>query len=437
VPVAAEAIDTRTGRESLRFDIDGPLADLPAGRLLLRGGAGIEWNRLEAERSSGSVTAYHRSATSVSLGVTAPIASAREGAFAALGELEASADVTRFDLSTQRALWHATAALNWQFRQWLRMSGDVSRTRNPPDVELLSAPVVAYPNVRLFDPARGETVDVTSISGGNPALRAEIVDRLHLSVSAAPWPKYNLQLQADYNSTRSRDNVGSLPPTSSVVMAAFPALFVRDPSGRLVAVDSRPINFARQDEKQVRYGASFTVPLYTAVAPGPGGIAVPPPGARPRIDFAFGHTVLLSNRLLIVAGLPAIDLLRQGASGLGASRPRHLIDGSVALTDRGTGVRLSGSWRSHSSLLAGTAFDPQRIRFGSLAIFDLRAFVELPRLFPGNDWAKGGRVTLAVRNIANSRQRVVDSFGTTPLSYQRAYRDAVGRTFEIEFRKAF
>jgi hypothetical protein len=438
ITVTRDLTRTRTESEGLRADIDGPLLKLPAGRLLFRAGAGVNWNRLSASRSSGVTTAYSRSDTTLEAGLTVPIASAREGALPALGELEATADVARVDLSRQAALWHWSSALNWQFRPWLRLNGGIDRTRNPPEIELLSAPVVSYPNVRLFDPVREETVDVTSISGGNPALRAETVDVVHLSVGAAPDQKYNLQQQPDFTATDSRNGLGSLPPTSTAVMAAFPGRYQRDASGRLVVVDSRPINFARQQQDQLRYGASFTIPLYRNATPLDGaGPVTATAGPKPRLDLTFGHTVLFSNRILIARGLPEIDLLREGASGLGGSRPRHLIDGSIALTDRGTGLRLNGSWRSTSSILAGTAFDPQRIRFGSLAIFDLRAFAETARLFPGRDWAKGGRVTLSVRNLANTRQDVRDSRGNTPLSYQPAYRDAVGRTFEIELRKAF
>jgi iron complex outermembrane receptor protein len=42
-----------------------------------------------------------------------------------------------------------------------------------------------------------------------------------------------------------------------------------------------------------------------------------------------------------------------------------------------------------------------------------------------------------VENVTGHRQRVTDSAGLTPLRYQPAYRDPVGRTFEVELRKVF
>jgi outer membrane receptor protein involved in Fe transport len=65
------------------------------------------------------------------------------------------------------------------------------------------------------------------------------------------------------------------------------------------------------------------------------------------------------------------------------------------------------------------------------------AFVEGTRLFPNVDLLKGTRFTLNAVNLANQRQRVTDSLGDTPLNFQPGYRDPIGRTLEIGFRKAF
>jgi outer membrane receptor protein involved in Fe transport len=70
-------------------------------------------------------------------------------------------------------------------------------------------------------------------------------------------------------------------------------------------------------------------------------------------------------------------------------------------------------------------------------IVNLTAFVEGTRLFPDLDYLKGTRFTLSAVNLANERQRVTDVLGNTPLNFQTAYRDPVGRTIEIGFRKAF
>ena len=50
---------------------------------------------------------------------------------------------------------------------------------------------------------------------------------------------------------------------------------------------------------------------------------------------------------------------------------------------------------------------------------------------------KDARFSIGAKNIFNQRQRVTDSNGNTPLSYQPLYMDAQGRVIEVEFRKMF
>ncbi|MEJ8630412.1 hypothetical protein P0F65_12230 [Sphingomonas sp. I4] len=47
------------------------------------------------------------------------------------------------------------------------------------------------------------------------------------------------------------------------------------------------------------------------------------------------------------------------------------------------------------------------------------------------------RATLGVTNLFNIRPRVRDRTGTTPLSYQPAYLDPLGRTLSFNLRKVF
>ena len=50
---------------------------------------------------------------------------------------------------------------------------------------------------------------------------------------------------------------------------------------------------------------------------------------------------------------------------------------------------------------------------------------------------RGARVTLSVSNVFNSRQRVRDATGVTPISYQPDYLDSLGRTVRLSVRKLF
>ena len=47
----------------------------------------------------------------------------------------------------------------------------------------------------------------------------------------------------------------------------------------------------------------------------------------------------------------------------------------------------------------------------------------------------GARISLKIDNIFDTRPRVRDATGATPLRYQAGYLDPLGRVIRIEFRK--
>jgi len=231
-------------------------------------------------------------------------------------------------------------------------------------------------------------------------------------------------------------------------MLAFPERFVRDSNGVLVSVDVRPVNFANHDQKRFRYGLSLNAPLGGGTRPGiaPGGeseetaesaaiaAAKHPPT---RLQITANHTIVFKDEILIRPGLDPVDLLDGGAIGIAGGRVRHQLDGTVAVTSGGTGVRLGVTWVGASSLETRIGETQERLRFSPLLTLNLRAFADLKRLFPRSALATGARVSLNLINLTNDRQKVRDPFGSTPLQYQPAYRDPLGRTIEFEIRKVF
>jgi hypothetical protein len=159
--------------------------------------------------------------------------------------------------------------------------------------------------------------------------------------------------------------------------------------------------------------------------------------SRLRLQLAVFHTVILDNDVVIRPTLPRVDLLSGGAIGIGGAPSRHQVNLLMTLGTRGIGAVLSGAWRSESFLEVGSGGGTDRLRFSPLATANLRAFVAGTRLFPRERWLRGSRFSISVANLLNDRQRVRDSAGATPLRYQPGYRDPIGRTIEIEFRKVF
>jgi hypothetical protein len=94
-------------------------------------------------------------------------------------------------------------------------------------------------------------------------------------------------------------------------------------------------------------------------------------------------------------------------------------------------------WRSRTNLLTSSGGSADELRFAPLTTVNLRAFAAGTRLFPGTSWLRGTRFSLSVANLLNDRQNVRSLSGTTPLRYQPAYRDPLGRTIEFEIRKTF
>jgi hypothetical protein len=444
----ATRLDTATTEQStwlVRLNGGGPVLRLPAGELRIRAGAqrnGDRSHSVSDQSSLASDRTFTRSVTRLDGGIDIPLAG--EDFLAPLGKLTLSLDrgydavdnLPNLDSSSITALWQPSPRLS--------ITALTSKTEELPFIEFIAGPVIVYRNVRTFDFLTGDTVDATVIAGSNPNLRSPSRRVRRLSVNAAPLPEYNLQLNFDYEATRVRDFVSAVPAASVAVFNAFPDRFQRDATGRLVTIDTRPVNFDNQSSEQVRYGVSFFVPLGRSTSPasGDGNASVEtlrpiPAGARPRLQVTASHTIALKDEIVIKPGLPIVDLLDGGAVGLGGGRSRHIVNGSFAFTSAGYGLRLNALYRSAATLLSGSTTAPETLRFEPILTANVRAFAELEPLFPQASWLKSTRLSLTVENIANRRQGVVDSSGFTPLRYQRAYRDPIGRTVEIELRKTF
>jgi hypothetical protein len=265
----------------------------------------------------------------------------------------------------------------------------------------------------------------------------------------------NLRLNAEYSSTVTRNSVSSLPPASAAILLAFPDRFLRDANGVLTLVDIRSVNFTRQRLEQFRYGFNLAVPIGRALGRPPSSTpddGTPPDGeagdseagpapaalaSRLRLQLAAYHTIILNNDVVIRPSLPTVNLLSGGAIGIGGAPSRHQVNVLMTLGTRGIGGVLSATWRSQSFLETASGGGIDRLRFSPLATANLRLFVAGARLFPRERWLRGSRFSISVSNLFNDRQEVRDAAGATPLRYQPGYRDPIGRTIEIEFRKTF
>ncbi len=160
-----------------------------------------------------------------------------------------------------------------------------------------------------------------------------------------------------------------------------------------------------------------------------------------RWNLALYHTIQLGNSVLVAPGGPSLDLLNgDGLSDGGISRHTFELEGG--LYKDGIGARLSGSYAGGTTVRGSGLPGSSDLRFGPLATFNLRLFMNLEEQEwligkDGPGFWKDTRLGLRVNNLFDAHQRVTDDTGTVPLRYQPGLVDPVGRYFEIELRKLF
>jgi iron complex outermembrane receptor protein len=329
-------------------------------------------------------------------------------------------------------------AINWAVTRTVDVRFELADEEVPTLGGLLTDPVIVSQNYRVFDFIRQETVLVDYVTGGNPDLLPQHRRVTKISGTAVPLPSGDLTFNAEYNRIVARNSVAQLPPANSHIQAAFPDRFIRDASGVLVQLDARPVSFVHDKVEFVRWSLDLRH-TYGARAGTPSGnssgASMPSVGGSWRLDFRVDHSWYLTSERLARQGLAPVDLLAGGAAGYGGGQQRHQVQVSASAFHRGMGLQVFGDWNSRSVINAGTLTSPSQILFAPRLKVNTRMFANLGPLFPQANWLKGARVTLEVVNLLDSKQRVTDQGGGTPLRYQPFLLDPVGRAFKLTLRK--
>lgn len=458
INIRRERSSSKITSSQTQLSFTGPAANLPAGPLQTTIEGRLSWYSLKSHSTFSAVTdnRLRRNEQSIRGAIDVPLTSRSNNFLPQVGDIDATAEYGHVHYSDAGSLDRYALGLTWEPVQLLRLRASIERNDRPPAMEILGSPVIETPQVRIFDPLTGETVDVTQIGGGNPSLLPEKTKIRRLSALFRLVPRLDLQLNSEYTDTDSRNYISSLPPASVAVMVAFPDRYVRDASGTLRTVDLRPVNFDSHREKRLRWGVSMRTKLSSGnILGGPPIESVasdsdssedgesatpgPPQGRTPStyLQLTANHTMVFSDRLTIRSGLDHVDLLGGGALGIGGGRVRHQLDGTAALTSGGLGARMGVVWRGASTLDTSIGGISDTLRFSPLLLVNLKLFADARRFLPESDWARGLRFSVNAVNLTNSRQKVRTSGGNTPLQYQPAYRDPLGRTIEFEIRKVF
>lgn len=447
-----------------------PLLTLPAGEVTTSVRIGAEHQGLRGESTRGGIfetRELSRGRGNLQASLDVPIASRRMGVLEAIGDLSVNLNGQVEQLSDFGTLTSFGAGLNWSPIQQVRVIASFTNEDGAPSMQQLGNPSVLVPNVRVFDFLRGTTVDVSRLEGGNPNLLADNRQVWKLGLTVRPLEETDLTLRADYTNSRVRNPIVSFPTATPEIEAAFADRFVRDSAGNLISIDARPVNFARSDRSELRWGLNYSRSLGQQNARGgrgePGG-EDPAAGAGQRgggmgrgggggmgrgggggtrLQFGLFHTWHFTDQILIREGVPVLDLLNGSAVGSTGGQPRHEIEAQAGISGGGLGARASAQWRSGTRVngaangFGGTTGD---LDFSGLTTVNLRLFANLDQqeaLIRNAPWLSNTRVTLSVNNLFDSRLRVTDAGGFTPISYQPDYLDPLGRSVMIGIRKQF
>lgn len=421
---------TRTRKGEVKAVAGGVAMVLPGGELRVTATG-------EAERSTVDTHARGYQDVDIALGRTRvegglsfdiPLASKDADFLPFFGKLSASLSANVRDLSDAGTLSDTSYGLTWEPVTGLEFGAMVKHQGIAPDMAQKSAPTQQGINIPYFDFRTGQTVYVTTISGGNPALRAEQSRTTTLSLNWKPSAERQLTFALHYSMSVARNmaqSVSEFPKTED----AFPDRFVRDEAGRLTTVFLNPTNLYRSERNVLQGQFNWNGPIGKPPAkPDPH-----KPAYRP---YFYMGTVLIfytRNRVELRPGLPALDVLA-GDSYDGSARNRAAVYSWGGVGYRGSGFSLSPSWIGPARIDGGLS--QTDLHFSSRLLIDTKAFVTLGAWIH-EKWARKFTITVQAENLLDDHRHVRDATGATPNRYQPAYLDPLGRTVKLTLRKLF
>ena len=475
--------------ESL-ITVSGRPVRVPAGLIATTFKTGITWIDFDSfdTRSSVGPASLQRFRVQGGINVAVPLTSRRENFGAGAGDITLNLSGNWSHLSDFGTVNDWSAGLTWAPTEKLNLGASYIVNQEAPAISQLGNPQAVTFNVPYYDFSRGETVLVAVTIGGNPLLRREQQRDIKLSANWTLPFIANSNVVVEWFRNRSTDVTASFPLLTPEIEAAFPGRVTRDGTGRLTAIDQRPVTFAQQESSRLRWGFNLSGTIGKAPAgggmfgPGGGGARpagrpagaapvaaapTPPPppptaGAAPRAGagprrgggsplaalgggqqgrWSLGvyHTAQFQNRVLITPGGPALDLL-DGDSLSASGSPRHSLEFNGGAFHKGLGMFFQGTWSAPTRVEASGLPGTSDLRFGSVTSVNLFLFSEfsmMPKLTKAAPFLKGARVSFRIENLLGSVQTVTDGSGAVPISYQRDYLDPRGRVISIELRKMF
>ena len=259
----------RSNSTSVALDTtaNGPLFALPAGdasATVKIGSSTSDFSSSSIRNGIASGADIGRDIANAQLNVDLPIAR-RDVALSGLGNLSLNGNVAIDRLSDFGSLWTFGYGATWSPIKQAQVIVSVTDQDEAPSAAQLGNPTVLTPGVRVFDYVRGTTATVTTVSGGNNALGADSRHVFKAGLNLTPFSGRDINFTANYITQRTDDPIASFPAASAAIEAAFPGRFTRDAAGNLLRIDQRPINFARTETSQLRYGFNVSFAIKSTI----------------------------------------------------------------------------------------------------------------------------------------------------------------------------
>jgi len=473
---------SRTDSADLDFVVNGSVVDLPAGAASLTAKLALGTRGIDSASRRGAQDVrsdLSRDQREAQLNLDLPLLRSEAGP-GGFGNLTLNLNAAVEDVSDVGSLDTTGYGLIWSRGRQFRVIATVTDEQGAPSMQQLGGAVITTPFVRTFDLLRGETVDITRIDGGNAALSPDRRKVFKLGLGSRPFEDVDFDVNADWTRSETRDLVSSLPIASPELEAVFRDRFQRDPSGRLLAIDARPVNLTGRERDDLRVSFNLSRPWGpqpespmprqrgagsgdARVPSGGAGVVAPSGGApvddaarrarmaqmgerflafarRGSVQLSLAYTQRLTDELTIAPGLPALDLLAGDTLFDTAGVSRHELELALGANREGYGARMTTQWRAGSRVARVAAGNTRNdLEFSALTTVNLRLFADLGLV----EWARpypvlrGARVSLVVGNLFNERQDVRALDGSTPVNYQADLLDPLGRNVRLTFRKLF
>ncbi|HMO77218.1 MAG TPA: ABC transporter ATP-binding protein [Sphingopyxis sp.] len=349
--VAGQAFTDRLDSSQQTFganaNLSGTLADGWAGpiRMSATGSySGLRFDSRTESRGTVTTTRLSRDLPSALGSLTVPLLDP-DYDVGNIGRVSLTLSGQVQDPSDFAALKSWGASLNWGVTRSLSLIASFNSDEAAPGVTQLGSTPLVTDGVTYYDFATGQTVQITTTTGGNPFLLAEQRRDLKLGLNWSPPMVEGLNFSVNYNRNTSFDTSNGFPLLTPEIEAAFPGRVTRDGNGVLVALDQRPVNFDRSRNSQIRWGFNFGKSFGQPQQGGPGmmgggrpgGGAGRPEGAPARPQGGEGAAPAPQG-----GTPPQGEGTRPSPQGAGAGGPRGPGGGGPRVGMRGPGGGMFG-----------------------------------------------------------------------------------------------